>query len=724
MSASPQFLALVLTDTFLAVAVWQREGEIVSITARSTCLPLADTNETTITTTLEKALNELGEVALDIQPIMLCLPNSWVNADGLLVAKKHYLKQLTLDLKLQPMGFIVTSDAIAAREKEQHQVTLQGCLLYTNPQQLLAEIYQAGQLEKIEVIGRSSNFTTDVHELAARLPSTLNLIACIPQPGEEYTALVDILQQQFPHQLAVMTAEELVTAAIDTGGKVMNLPEKSRRPAVTESRGTAAAGPVASTAPAAEFRVPSFLNSPAAGPAAATATEAVETDPDLHDTMAALLPAAATTARPALFSRWPFNGWLARLRRPPTTTPPIGEPNVELAPAPRRPIKLFIPIVIIVLVGLGLAGGYWQLNRSYTAHITVRLQSTPLEKPVTFLLSTTGAPTSSASMSAVAATAVSVDDTLDKEVPTTGVKIIGDKAQGKVTIYNHTNQTKSFPANTKLALGKLIYTTLEAVSVASASTQFNSTGSSTTFGTTDVKISADKIGIEYNVDKNQQFSIANFDTSSYTASNVDPLSGGSSREIQAVAAKDIDAAASELLAAATSELKDKLLAQANDTTLVFPAASAVSKSKSSSEAVGNEAKFTKVQVTAELAGVTVSSQALADAAPQLLGEAIPAGLHVEVSSVKLENPTVQTTGPNGTWTVSGTLTAKAVGTVDAEKMLQDITRQFVARAQTIIEAAAPTDSVTITIRPTWARWLFPRLPAQVDRINLTISGGQ
>src|SRR5690606_11023306 len=111
-------------------------------------------------------------------------------------------------------------------------------------------------------------------------------------------------------------------------------------------------------------------------------------------------------------------------------------------------------------------------------------------------------------------------------------------AKGKVTLTNKTSQNKLFPSGTRLTAGTIVFTIDQDVQVASAETSENSDSRTTKFGTTEVAVTAAAIGPAGNIDKDVNLSVANFDSSSYEAKSKEAFTGGTEREIQAVAKRD------------------------------------------------------------------------------------------------------------------------------------------------------------------------------------------
>jgi hypothetical protein len=140
----------------------------------------------------------------------------------------------------------------------------------------------------------------------------------------------------------------------------------------------------------------------------------------------------------------------------------------------------------------------------------------------------------------------------------TGTKIVGEKARGEITIYNKTSSEKTFASGTAMSIsGGLRFVLDGAVTVASASAQESDESLTTVFGKASAQVSAESIGAEYNINAGEELSIASFSQSSYSAKSSSVFEGGSSREISAVSESDVD----ELRKQLTDSLKEQAAAE-------------------------------------------------------------------------------------------------------------------------------------------------------------------
>ncbi len=161
----------------------------------------------------------------------------------------------------------------------------------------------------------------------------------------------------------------------------------------------------------------------------------------------------------------------------------------------------------------------------------------------------------------------------------TGKKETGDAARGEVTLYNKTEQKKTFPKGTVvIGPNDLEFELTEEVNIASTSPF------STSLTNAKGKITAANFGKEYNLASNTNFTIKGFSSFQFIGKNSDSITGGTKTETTVVSSEDLD----ELLAEAIEKLEKEAISKAREK---VSAGEAVLSSALSSEVV--ERKYTK-----------------------------------------------------------------------------------------------------------------------------------
>jgi hypothetical protein len=199
-----------------------------------------------------------------------------------------------------------------------------------------------------------------------------------------------------------------------------------------------------------------------------------------------------------------------------------------------------MPIVIAgisLLLITGLVIAYFQIAQ---AKINVYVGMLPFEQQLLFTVDPNSASGSLEDL-VVTGSRMSVEKSGSKTVATTGTKLVGDRAKGKGTIFNRTNQPKTLPAGTVIKESNFRFTLDTATTIASASSKENADYSVTTEPSkAEVNVTAVDIGEQYNLAKDTQFSVASFASDSFLAVATTTLTGGSSRKVAAISKEDID----------------------------------------------------------------------------------------------------------------------------------------------------------------------------------------
>lgn len=116
-----------------------------------------------------------------------------------------------------------------------------------------------------------------------------------------------------------------------------------------------------------------------------------------------------------------------------------------------------------------------------------------------------------------------------------GTKETGEKAKGAVTVYNKTEDKKTFVKGTILVgPNSLEFEITEDINVASTSSF------STSLSSVNAKVQAAKIGKEYNLPSGSNFTVKGFSSSNYIGKNSEAITGGSKKTSTVVSEKDLE----------------------------------------------------------------------------------------------------------------------------------------------------------------------------------------
>jgi len=138
-------------------------------------------------------------------------------------------------------------------------------------------------------------------------------------------------------------------------------------------------------------------------------------------------------------------------------------------------------------------------------------------------------------------------------IDTTGTKLIGENAKGEITVFNKLDKVVEIPKGSVLSdSSDHKYTLDNTVQVPASTSDFEK--GVITLGQTKTVITAQSIGAEYNIPKDTQLNFTDIPSTSITSKSNQPFSGGSSRQISAVAQSD----RANLEAKIKQDIKDNL----------------------------------------------------------------------------------------------------------------------------------------------------------------------
>jgi len=687
MSAAPsqQYLAFVFSEAGVVSALWQQVGPRIQIIARSTLLPVEGENWVAA---LDAALEELGSNTLNVKKALFAVPSAWTQDGELIDSKRAFLKDLTSDLLLEPMGFVLIEDTLLAWQEDQLGENFTGTMITNAPTAWMIQRVENGQTTEKAQVGKGGDSTNDWNELQARLTKMSQdhrrgLYLDLSPNVDEYDQVIVRLRQLLQAPVEKIKPDQLAEIAVVQGGReILN-----DTPADVPTMTTPTVETDETLEPDNEFYAPSFLQ----GAASASVEEAVIEEDGTGEEDETAVPTR---------------------RLPKFTLPTISFGKLRLPK--NRKVLLAGGIALLLLL---IAGGTyaWSFTQ-YTANINVELESKTLEKSQTLTLAESASAEAELFI-ALAPEPIEESVTVEKEVPTTGTKITGEPAKGKVLIYNKTEDLKTFPAGTNLVLNGKTYKLDNDIQIASASSKENTGSRTIEFGTTETTATASFIGPEGNIGKDERFAVANFSSSTYEAVSQEEFSGGSSREIQAVAAKDLSSAESDLMAEAKTQLEEKFAGQNSGDQQIFFAGELERTERKSSNQIDQEAKLVRVQITVTGKAYKLNRETLVSVAEELFADQIPQGYIVQQSSIEL-NPKriIEGTPPQ----VELDIKAKALPDIQPQALQQLVAGEYVGRAKTLLEETPGVQSATISIKPEWASAILPSIPNAAERVKFNL----
>lgn len=366
-----------------------------------------------------------------------------------------------------------------------------------------------------------------------------------------------------------------------------------------------------------------------------------------------------------------------------------------------KKLYIILPIVAALLVGIVVL-----YISQVKADVTIRVkpESAQKEHEVSFALNQP----SDFSAHTISAKTMDINESTTITTDATGEKEVGEKAKGTITILSSLTKEQNLPEGTTVTSSNgLTFLLDKPVKIASSS------------GLTDIKSSqasiiAKDIGKEYNLPSGTKFSIQSFDKSSVEAKNDSAFSGGSKQEVTVVDKADIDKLLAELPKNTDEKAKQDSKAKITNDEEMFPdfVDTSVTKKEFDKKA-GEEAKAVTLTGTVTYQLGVYKKKDLEEYAKQLLGDSIQNrtitdnGLEVILEKIEKKDEIV-----------TAQLSARAslipkINTGDVAKQIQG--KSF-DEAKTTIAQMQQVESVDIVLAPN-----FSFLPKILPRFSKNIT---
>ncbi len=711
-----KFLALVLTDEVVQAAVWHVVNEQTEITSLGTPVEwdgdAGTTGElvTAADATISSAMEGLSD---EPEEMIFGVPHTWTDKNGILGSKREFIKHISRELELKPLGFVVITDSILSYLKMQEGTPTTSILIQVSRDELTLLLVRLGRIEAIETIGRSDDVVEDTIEGISRfkasdnLPSRIILFNSMHNLDEIMQNLLTIdwqTQFNFLHIPKVETLAKDVAIralALAGGGEVakslgFTLSDTPRADNTESSEAKEAE--VIPAEPEGEEE-PELVSAEEIGFSSAPLAGDIPEEETLVE--------EAVVAAPAQKSKRAF------------VMPPLRLPRLTLPKVNWDALKGKKQLWIIggALLALFLAI-FWFTWMVPTAEVIVRVVPKPLEQTVDLTLSTTTSSVDTASAT-IPATLETTTASGSKTGDTTGTKTVGDPADGDITIYNRTTLSKTFTKGTSVASGNLKFTLDADVTVASKSAGSDYVDVP---GKANVGITAAAIGKESNLPSGTEFTILNFGKDSYVGKNDVALGGGTSEEIRVVG-KDDQALLKKAL---TDELLAKLAADTGAASspgvgIYLIPSSAKLTEESYSAKVGDKATSLTLSAKLSVSLLRYQTQDVTTLINSLIDQSVPAGYERSSlpATVDLTADTISESGD----TVKGTANVKValLPTIDLDATRNALKGKGASELENILRIQVPGfEEATATISPSWLPPRFKSMPRNAGKITLTI----
>lgn len=701
-SVPQRFFVIHFGEHSVRAGLWQIQDQKIELLTVSTPLPWKE--DSSLVDATDRALQQLGKDSEQVKQTLFALEPTWVNQQGILAEKKAVFQQLTKELSLEAVGFVVIPEAIIQYQLNRKGTSLQCFVIEVLAERVSMTIVKNGKLGQQEMIGRSQNVVDDIKEGFARfqdgaLPSAIFLYSgflTVEEMEEARQRLLelDLLKEySFMQQpiFEVISDEQMMDIILQTGGRAVGESRQlldPSQPVMVEANTQVEEELIdeagKSTAPDEEL---------ALDPSVIPPRTPIQKAPPGHTVMSNQQPAAYEDDFPAVETQHK-------------------RPGLSI---PRHPVLFGVLGVLLGLVLL--AGGFvFASGNVMSANIQVQLKSQQVEKQLALKLDPQAA-VSDPNTGILKAEILKQTVEGEKTAEATGKKIIGDKATGKVTLFNRTSSPKTFDAGTVLTANGKKFVLDKSETVASASTGSNF---ETKPGTLEASITAVEIGSESNIAKDVEMTVANFSTDTYVAKTASETTGGTSREIKAVSQKDQDDLAAALKKELNEQAVKKLQEQAGSGKYVFPTNRLKVVSTKFSAEVGKETNSFTVTMTVEAEALAYSASELRSLAEQVIAGSVPAGYQIPDDGLELLTDPVSTATSAAQVSINTNIKAKTLPEAKPDEWKSQVAGLEEAEAVALLRGKSEIESVTINRSPSVFAQLIKSLPKDPTKIELNL----
>lgn len=565
-----KFLAIEIGLEAVKVAIWQSDGKHTEVISIGSTQYFTQPTEKELLEAIDTSLSDaLGSMSDEPDKVIFGLPDNWVENNHILESHKPLLKSICKQFNFHPIGFVVTTMAITHYLRDVEGGPPSAILVQTSAQQIAVSLIHLGDLISTQVVERSTSVATDIEEALGKIPHSGHLPSRIiylisqedPESIKQQLVSYDWQKKlSFLHlpKVETLPKEWSVKAIAISGGSevIQSIKVQSNSDTAISSPPSATHDSQVTPPPSSLGFKPVQLDSSAAASLDIPTSSTPQNKPSLSSSHfradnlePAILPPSSSSQTKSKLARIPNFFKLFRSLKMPTISFP-------------SPSKLFLLPLIIGALLLVLAGSaFWAYYHYPQAALNIDVAMNSYQQQIDFLIDPQATSTDFNS-NILAGTKTTVDVSGSKTIPTTGTKLIGDRAKGKVIIFNRTNAPKTLKAGTTLKSNSLKFTLDTNVTVASASSKENPDFSVTIEPSkTESLVTAADIGAQYNLPKNTQFTVENYSTDTLFAVADTDFTGGSSQTVPAVSAADFTA----LKTALVKELQDQLASQTAST---------------------------------------------------------------------------------------------------------------------------------------------------------------
>ncbi len=645
-----KYWSVVIEPDWVQSGIWIAQDGKVEVLSFSKPLPWSGEENLVdvVDSSLSVSVGNLAEDDLEISKTVFGLSSSWVTPDGGI--KQEYqdlIKNVCQELSLKPVGFVVLSEALAFYFKSEEKVPLNAIIVGLGEKNVSVSLFIEGVNKGEVIVSRSLSVTDDIAEGLSRFLQVSSFPPRILLFNGREGELEDVLQEitsvdwsgfegiSFLHlpKVEVIDLEEKIKAVSLAGGVEL----LGATSVLIKEAGKEVSFDVEKEIGLAESKETDDSGYQDEKSLQGDNFSSVEgdvgfvVDKDIKEIGEKVI--GKQISRDGFKENFKeIDGGFEEGFQPVRTELPGGdmfEKNLgkrgfifrNIFKKQLSSISLFsyktpilVGIVTFILVFLGFFVAWWFLPK---ASVIVYLSPKKIESKQEVVFDATAKDVDLRAKT-IPSNLIKREQSGEKTIPTSGTKLTGEKAKGKIVIYR-TGSQLSLDKGTKVQNSSgLTFVLDEDVTVAS--------GSASSPAKTEAQVTAADIGSEYNLASGESFTIGNYPSSEIEAKNEESFSGGSSREISSVSSADYDNVLSEL----KKELRDKAISAiksslSSDDYLIEETLIENEKQKVYDHKIGDEATSLKLSLTMEFSAFSFKKYDMFEFSKEILKDQITSG---------------------------------------------------------------------------------------------------
>lgn len=727
--AKPEYLlTVVLTDSSVQGLLLKISPAGTRIVSQSRVLSYADA--ASLVMKADEALQELGPESENVTKVIFALDHSWMESGQVTGEYSEYVARIITELSLQPVGFVVQSEAVL-QHKFDENAHYSGILCIITRESISVSVMSKGTPLGTELVGRSDSLAADIVEGLARfhqssaddtLPDTLILSSVVLAEEELATAQQDTLNQEWssfeffsgvPHVELLQPDALLQLIAVQAGSAWLHL----------SSQAHAAAVPVPVPTNIPEIDEP-------AGNVEADQTvpqdTPLDTLPEEHDNVQSsafgipLQKEETAVPETAVPSSTPREHIREVLPEPPLekSVEPSLKAKKKIKPTKKNIIIFSAMGFVAGLLVLAVGSFLWMLLGS-----TVIVAVTPERKAISsnIQITLTADGETNPEEKILKAEIVEAQASGTRTTDASGVKIVGEKATGKVKIYNKTEADKIFPAGVVVGTDDDIeFTTNEEITVPAAEVKSSTSGEEKKYGSAEVAATAVVIGSESNIQKGKVLSVADFGSDTYSAETVDDFSGGSSREVRVVSKTDQDVLVSELKKELTKQAEDQLKASGNNGQFFAPNATVVVDTQDFDREIEDEADQVTLSMTVTVSTLVYKAEDIKPIVEYVLQEEVPEGYEFTQKDPQLLSAPLDDVPEGEDPVLDVNVSTFAIAVVPVDELKQSLLGKPINQAIDTAKGSPAVSQASIMFTPSFAKSVVNSVPKNENRVTIVI----